>query len=1301
MSAKLHANTATVSPTAFTSNDMIATTTTNNSILSSRLPLQPQQKRQRYSSSRSNSISGSSVTTVQRAASRSSSRNGSSYPLRSQSPGETSLHALRLGGNGHARRRSIAVDPSDRSSSGNLESVNRWSQSTDSSLASSRKHHRASSGALLTSQSLSPAKRPQAPEQSPRIVAQSKQASQNIKPRQRPLSPVGTLERPWLAASRPSSRGNPPTTLPALQTDVLVARSERSDSNSTASTGVLANSAAVTPSTHSSYAPEYFTSTNASPRSVAKAARPQAVRTVTAPGMSLNYSRMPKAEDVKESAHYRRQSEHMGNMERDTRTSKQMEEKKTHAKPKDRAEREKKAMLSKALEKANTAVVLDNKQNFVGALDAYMDACTLLQQVMDRSVNAADRRKLDAIKVTYTTRIEELRILEEAKTTDEEEEAEKGLPERPLSDDSMLSRKDDAMSPIDGHLHEDAFIGTAVQTRLNDVPQLSYPTSHRDSFFSRTMADVEKASHVQNDDSQVLNSRSPEKQGRAHIVNQRISKLPAPEDTRYLPAPLGIKKSPSPTAPTFNWQHIDPSAEVFHTPEAATFPQEVHDTLGTISEGRSSRSSSVHSGSSQTGLRRKPIQGLDNTSNSELDAAFDAAVEAAYDEGLEPDFEAKPEVPVPSHARNVSEIKEIVPPSIDTFASATPFTTTNEDDEEERILDEFTQDYGHGFNFAFGTKSALPRQSDSSGYSRSTWQSSQASERMTAGTSLSTVAENDSAHRGLPMPNISPVMPVNLDTLPPSAPPPSTTLPAPPALPVLPPPNQLSGSTVRHRRLSGQHARELKIETSGEMQSRQRASTLHNHAQEISGTDEHDTDTHKEVMFGAALEASPSDAAHEHMLKSPPSLDMLSTFASSERMNMPHTPSETPRSDDTFGNMLQTRPTLMRKNPSSLSLRADLAPPSHTILLPSPGLHEMGDPTPLSATFTIAKLKGAQDPLTSQRVAFSSFASPMMNVGGHHLFDTSLTSGRLPTSPLGSPMELPVGLEPCPESFLMRPFWLMRCLASTITHSRGGYITTKLFIPREVWQTRGVKLRSVDDKVANCDLLTAALGQLSQVDTFDADAVMAELQRFEEVMERVQNALMKKLGGEVGVHGVTTMFRDAAPSTASSVVGSDKGSDTLSGTSKSHSSKGYLSSWRKLRSKSSGAPIGHSGAFQTGIRTGDRDLHAMSSVPMTSFVPVERRGQKRDLRNMSFDGPNKDYMGSLARLFQSVQVLDQIARQVEDPGLKHSSPTHVGLELSIRHAAEFFSFYICRFVLADLGVMLDKFIKRGTEWVMA
>lgn len=51
-----------------------------------------------------------------------------------------------------------------------------------------------------------------------------------------------------------------------------------------------------------------------------------------------------------------------------------------------------KTMLSKALQKANTAVLLDNAANFEGAMDAYNDACYLLQLVMLRSNGGEDEK---------------------------------------------------------------------------------------------------------------------------------------------------------------------------------------------------------------------------------------------------------------------------------------------------------------------------------------------------------------------------------------------------------------------------------------------------------------------------------------------------------------------------------------------------------------------------------------------------------------------------------------------------------------------------------------------------------------------------------------------------------------------------------------------------------------------------------------------------------------------------------------------------------------------------------------------
>lgn len=54
-------------------------------------------------------------------------------------------------------------------------------------------------------------------------------------------------------------------------------------------------------------------------------------------------------------------------------------------------------MLSRALQKANTAVLLDNAQNFEGAVEAYVEACNLLREVMRKSSGEDDKRKLEAI----------------------------------------------------------------------------------------------------------------------------------------------------------------------------------------------------------------------------------------------------------------------------------------------------------------------------------------------------------------------------------------------------------------------------------------------------------------------------------------------------------------------------------------------------------------------------------------------------------------------------------------------------------------------------------------------------------------------------------------------------------------------------------------------------------------------------------------------------------------------------------------------------------------------------------------
>lgn len=164
-------------------------------------------------------------------------------------------------------------------------------------------------------------------------------------------------------------------------------------------------------------------------------------------------------------------------------------------------------------------------------------------------------------------------------------------------------------------------------------------------------------------------------------------------------------------------------------------------------------------------------------------------------------------------------------------------------------------------------------------------------------------------------------------------------------------------------------------------------------------------------------------------------------------------------------------------------------------------------------------------------------------------------------------------------------------------------------------------------------------------------------------------------------------------------------------------------SWRRLRSKNSSAGLNsnYANANSNGPGTttstdsngnprkesvsdangssNGKDGGPLASLPMTA--QPTRRPAKRDVAAARFTGPNAVYMSSLARLFDAAQSIDQVARQVEDPGLRHADKTQVGLELCTRHAAEFFAFYICRFVLSDVSLLLEKFIKRGSEWVLA
>ncbi|PSK46375.1 hypothetical protein B9Z65_5343 [Elsinoe australis] len=892
---------------------------------------------------------------------------------------------------------------------------------------------------------------------------------------------------------------------------------------------------------------------------------------------------------------------------------------------KEKREKDKKTMLSKALEKANTAVLLDNAQNFAGALDAYSDACRLLEHVMERTHGPEDKAKLDAIRNTYATRIEELTALQQPGGGP----GEKKLPPRPTSNGSDdIAPQLDFLSPV-SPLVTPGSMATPPVELPGDMPPAAHARSGgrtRDSFLTDAIREVEGTSERGFLGPLWERSKSP---GGALGDEDRSTDLNSPD----APPPLTPNRSQSPQPPPKDV----PSKSGVETPKKDE-NGEPGSWLNTIDESDSDDAASVRN------LSNGKSHALD------FDTAFDEAVEAAYEEGYEPDH----------------------------------------GDEEQQMMDDIAKDYmDHDFNFNLKSKSSIPWESASSGQTQGTWQSSSGGpDRNTTATSLSTLSEDSGPGAIFPRSQHQPQSS-------------TSTVQTMESGFNLPPTifdsgiNNTSQIIERRNRLSGQSLslKPLTIETAP-VQQRKRAPSTASRRTDYS---QRDLDPTPWETAPKAAEVTPWEVQDKSAEVTPwevqaPGEVKPSRMGSLRRQQDKDawTPNPSSAVSDSgssiVGDISSPRSRYLRNQKSSLSLRetAEIEQPT---------------PTPTSATFSqhYTRRNDSTSHLSQRSGTVASSSVPPLpdagQQGGFYLFDTTL--GRsieqgLSSSPRTSKETIPpTPFEPCPDSALLRPFWLMRLISNTTTHPRGAYITTRLFMPHEAWLNRSAKLKNLEDKISACDLLTAALARLGEVDTLDADAVLAELQQFEEVMERVQNMLIKKLGNEVGVSASGALFKDADKASADSPP---------DGMKESKSSGKF--SWRKLRGKGS---VSSSAGLTNPAKTGTSESTTMQTVPMTSFAGVEKRTAHRHeaLRDAVFEGPHKDYMASIAKLCEAVQVLDQVARQVEDPGLKHTSSTHIGLEFSTRHAAEFFGFYICRFLLSDIGTLIDKHVKRSTEWVLA
>ncbi|RFU74532.1 hypothetical protein TARUN_7702, partial [Trichoderma arundinaceum] len=872
---------------------------------------------------------------------------------------------------------------------------------------------------------------------------------------------------------------------------------------------------------------------------------------------SSSTSRMPHEQSHDQYAPRGHSRDHSGKSSRDL------------GKPRAQKNPSQKAMLSRALQKANTAVQLDNAQNFEGAREAYAEACDLLQQVLDRTSGDEDKRKLEAIRQTYTSRIDELDQMGPW-----QDETVKALPARPESEDYSASI----------YMHQDYEIMDEAP-RIETARVVSFIGGDNGSPISTAAMQQWQQTTGYTTSDRLQPSRALE----PGLLQSSFSRAPRRlrstdnlraqhEEAQYAPPPLATR-SPSPMKMREE-EHADIPHEYHESHQHQQHHNQHHNHqrlpsdsvlssydlqeltegnqnswLDPIDESGASTASSVHSRTSSLGYRRRHIRAASGNTEAEFDTALDAAIEAAYDDGYEPmepeDYESldTSEDAVASALQKVEQARERVrqteQEAYDELAilrkaqqqnlqhiqeeadKYTPdgFYEDDSSEEEERLLEEITRD------FAIEDFTMEQRQSNTATVS---------SKNQEAWNEDETRPDFISGVRSFSALSQRPPIPHTTNASQPAVPPPTSALPD---LPSKVPPSPSRG--VRNRRLSGQNPKQLKIETTN----------LGQPPKSIYDDDE---------ISPSTVEKDPNPLA-EPLARTISSQQARLPFAtenSASESKVPASPSAKRRPLDGEDASAAT-PSIhrLRKNFSSSSLRSVKNRNMSVSHLDDSS--DLSPGTPMSNPFGKAPAVPAlPTPL------ITSFKENMEAGGGAglHLFDDNFhvaaTPG--PQSPVVS-MEVPVPLEPCPNDFMLRPFWLMRCLYQTLVHPKGGYVSTKLFVPRDVWRVKGVKIKNVEDKIANCDFLTAALLKLAKVDTLDADAVLEEMQSLEGILEQIQSALARKLGSEVGVQGSGLLFKDA------SMDGEGGSSVPRSG---SVSGKASAFSWRRLRPKTSGVGLG-------------------------------------------------------------------------------------------------------------------------------
>ncbi|TFY60749.1 hypothetical protein EVJ58_g4940 [Rhodofomes roseus] len=228
---------------------------------------------------------------------------------------------------------------------------------------------------------------------------------------------------------------------------------------------------------------------------------------------------------------------------------------------------------------------------------------------------------------------------------------------------------------------------------------------------------------------------------------------------------------------------------------------------------------------------------------------------------------------------------------------------------------------------------------------------------------------------------------------------------------------------------------------------------------------------------------------------------------------------------------------------------------------------------------------------------------------------------------------------------------MMTLLRQTMTSKTGGYITRRLHVPQEVWSQGGAKLTNIPEKIRVVEVLCSALEELQHwsVEYFGAGSVSS--------------------GMVLGIGSIGRREGEA---------------------------------WSTKMEEFANVCDGVVGSFGKKLGVGEGFVMKKSSG-VTSWGGKLTRQFDKFTNGKNLDSP-ASYVQGLSKLFQIVQILDEhtkAATSAPPAPLYAGFPIDIrqGLEFKLRHSSEFFAKVVLTFVIGDMSLLLDKYVKKCEKWL--